>query len=129
MIQESWQGRLLEDLRRQAVDLYESEPGRVFGRTDPNQLWVTDIERHEALLNRAEVPYWKPVTPTSSRSGMVSLVPGIHHDEGISTSDLARAPHLVHDALEMVDAVGADPYQAHPGPQRSCRTLRPQGAS
>jgi putative transposase len=26
---------------------------RQFARTEPDQLWVTDIERHEALLNRA----------------------------------------------------------------------------
>jgi putative transposase len=29
--------------------------GRQFGRNQPNSLWVTDIERHEALLNRVEV--------------------------------------------------------------------------
>jgi transposase InsO family protein len=28
---------------------------RDFARSEPNQLWVTDIERHEALLNRVEV--------------------------------------------------------------------------
>ena len=28
---------------------------RDFNRAGPNQLWVTDIERHEALLNRVEV--------------------------------------------------------------------------
>ncbi len=28
---------------------------RQFERTGPNQLWVTDIERHEALSNRVEV--------------------------------------------------------------------------
>jgi hypothetical protein len=26
-----------------------------FARAAPNQLWLTDIERHEALLNRAVV--------------------------------------------------------------------------
>jgi hypothetical protein len=26
---------------------------RQFARTGPDQLWVTDIERHEALLDRA----------------------------------------------------------------------------
>jgi hypothetical protein len=34
-----------------ATDLVE----RTFSRSGPNQLWVTDIERHEALLNRVEV--------------------------------------------------------------------------
>ena len=34
-----------------ATDLVE----RTFARSGPNQLWVTDIERHEALLNRVEV--------------------------------------------------------------------------
>jgi transposase InsO family protein len=34
-----------------AMDLVD----RRFARTAPNQLWVTDIERHEALLNRAVV--------------------------------------------------------------------------
>jgi putative transposase len=29
--------------------------GRQFAREEPNQLWVTDIERHEALFNRAVV--------------------------------------------------------------------------
>lgn len=29
--------------------------GRKFRRDRPNELWVTDIERHEALLNRAVV--------------------------------------------------------------------------
>jgi len=28
---------------------------RKFHREGPNQLWVTDIERHEALLNRVGV--------------------------------------------------------------------------
>ncbi|MCX2954567.1 hypothetical protein ORI60_40140 [Lentzea sp. NEAU-D7] len=28
---------------------------REFYRLKPNELWVTDIERHEALLNRVEV--------------------------------------------------------------------------
>jgi len=28
---------------------------RRFTATEPNRLWVTDLERHEALLNRAEV--------------------------------------------------------------------------
>ena len=28
---------------------------RKFHRLRPNELWVTDIERHEALLNRVEV--------------------------------------------------------------------------
>jgi hypothetical protein len=28
---------------------------RAFSATAPNQLWVADIERHEALLNRAVV--------------------------------------------------------------------------
>lgn len=32
-----------------ASDLVE----RHFGRDDPDRLWVTDIERHEALTNRA----------------------------------------------------------------------------
>jgi putative transposase len=34
-----------------AVDLVN----RDFARSAPNQLWVTDIERHEALRNRVEV--------------------------------------------------------------------------
>jgi len=34
-----------------ATDLVD----RDFVRTAPNQLWITDIERHEALLNRVEV--------------------------------------------------------------------------
>ena len=34
-----------------ATDLVE----RDFNRSGPNQLWVTDIVRHEALLNRVEV--------------------------------------------------------------------------
>jgi putative transposase len=34
-----------------AMDLVD----RRFARAAPNQLWVTDIERHEALLNRAVV--------------------------------------------------------------------------
>jgi transposase InsO family protein len=32
-----------------AADLVD----RQFARSGPNQLWVTDIERHEALLDRA----------------------------------------------------------------------------
>jgi putative transposase len=28
---------------------------RQFGRNGPNQLWVTDLERHEARMNRVEV--------------------------------------------------------------------------
>src|SRR3954451_24960051 len=36
------------DLRPDLVD-------RAFTATAPDQLWVADIERHEALLNRAEV--------------------------------------------------------------------------
>lgn len=34
-----------------ATDVVE----RNFARSGPNQLWVTDIVRHEALLNRVEV--------------------------------------------------------------------------
>lgn len=34
-----------------ASDLVE----RSFTRAEPNQLWATDIERHEALLDRAEI--------------------------------------------------------------------------
>jgi putative transposase len=34
-----------------AADLVD----RQFSRSGPNQLWVTDIERHEVLLNRAVV--------------------------------------------------------------------------
>lgn len=36
---------------------------RKFARPGPNQLWVTDIERHEALLNLAVVKghRWRPV--------------------------------------------------------------------
>jgi putative transposase len=34
-----------------ALDLID----RNFSRPAPSQLWVTDIERHEALLNRVEV--------------------------------------------------------------------------
>jgi putative transposase len=34
-----------------AADLVD----RQFSRTGPNQLWVTDIERHEARTNREEV--------------------------------------------------------------------------
>jgi hypothetical protein len=29
--------------------------GRVFRRDRPNELWLTDIERHEALFDRAVV--------------------------------------------------------------------------
>jgi putative transposase len=34
-----------------AADLVD----RQFGRNGPNQLWVTDLERHEARMNRVEV--------------------------------------------------------------------------
>ncbi len=42
--------------RRTKPDTIASDlVNRQFDRPGPNQLWVTDIERHEALLNRAVV--------------------------------------------------------------------------
>ena len=43
---------------------------RQFTRPAPDQLWVTDIERHEALLNRVEV---KDLHPPGRRSRLVKL--------------------------------------------------------
>ena len=34
--------------------------GRQFAREETDQLWVTDIERHEALFNRAVVKGHRP---------------------------------------------------------------------
>ncbi|WP_231404165.1 IS3 family transposase [Actinomadura viridis] len=39
-----------------AADLVD----RQFARTEPDRLWVTDIERHEALTNRAVVKGHRP---------------------------------------------------------------------
>ncbi len=43
---------------------------RKFTATAPNQLWVADVERHEALLNRVEVG---DLGRPRRRSGVVKL--------------------------------------------------------
>ncbi len=40
---------------RSGPPVHEDRVQRVFTAAAPNQLWLTDIERHEALLNRAVV--------------------------------------------------------------------------
>jgi putative transposase len=47
-----------------AIDLVD----RQFTRSEPDQLWVTDIERHEAFLNRAVVKGHRHVLVAASAS-------------------------------------------------------------
>ncbi len=41
--------------RRPGPPVHDDLVGREFTAEAPNTLWFTDIERHEALLNRVEV--------------------------------------------------------------------------
>lgn len=41
--------------RTKPDNIASDKVNRSFARSGPNQLWVTDIERHEALLDRVEV--------------------------------------------------------------------------
>ena len=63
--------------RTRPVDTPTDLVDRNFARFEPDQLWVTDIERHEAFSDRAVV---KGTPPRARRSGHVeaegSLTPG-----------------------------------------------------
>jgi hypothetical protein len=40
---------------RPGPPVHDDLVGRIFTADEPNRLWLTDIERHEALLNRVGV--------------------------------------------------------------------------
>ena len=64
---------------RSGPPVHDDLVGRIFTAEAPNRLWLTDIERHEALLNRVEVSVPRQEVGRSfsrSKLGMVgSAVP------------------------------------------------------
>jgi hypothetical protein len=64
---------------------------RDFIRSRPNQLWVTDIERHEALLNRAVVRGHRGRSVAAGREAGGSSIPGMRRTAEAALTTTGRA--------------------------------------